>query len=178
MVLPLTSWSEVLAEHWLARFVSAYNTVKNCEIVGATGSYEGIETAPFPNIHIRTTAFFMDRKIFLRAERGPLKTKWDNNLMEAGPNGLTKQVLARNKVALVVGRDSRVWEPLEWPQSRTFRSGDQQNLLISDNRTHDYEVGSYKARRKLTHLAWRDPTLAMRPALSRRLYSALRWKFL
>ena len=52
---------------------------------------------------------------------------------------MTAQVLARGERALVVGRDGEAYAPERWPESATFRSGGQANLLVADNRTRQWE---------------------------------------
>ncbi|MBI1215366.1 MAG: hypothetical protein GC185_06060 [Alphaproteobacteria bacterium] len=178
MVLPLTSWSNIHCDQWLSPFVSAFDKIPDCAISGATGSFESLDDkTPFPNIHIRTTAFLLNRNLFVSAERGELKTKYDNNLMEAGPNGLTRQMLNRNKRVAVVGKGGQIWEPRDWAKSLTFRAGYQENLIISDNRTHAYDVSKQKKRLRLARMAWGEEINVPPVNIFRRLKDTYHWKF-
>jgi hypothetical protein len=47
-----------------------------------------------------------------------------------------------------------VFEKERWPESHTFRSGDQHNLLVGDNRTRDYQHADPAMRRALAAMAW------------------------
>jgi len=177
-VFPLTSWTEVLASNWLLHFANAYKNTPNCGIVGATGSFESIgDTTPFPNVCIRTTAFFMKREDFIRAERGPLETKYDNNLMEAGPNSLSKQMLDHGRALVVVDKFGTVHAPSAWPESLTYRAGHQENLLITDNRPHHYDKENNRRRKRLARHAWGSQINVPWNPPWRRLWVHLRYKY-
>ena len=51
---------------------------------------------------------------------------------------MTLQLLKKGLEPLIVGRDGRAYCKEEWYESRTYHSGDQSNLLISDNQTRLY----------------------------------------
>jgi hypothetical protein len=51
-----------------------------------------------------------------------------------GRRSMTRQVLARRLKRPIVGRDGAAYEVERWYQSRTFRSGDQSNLVIETTR--------------------------------------------
>ena len=53
-----------------------------------------------------------------------------------------------------MGRDGIGYPREEWALSRTFRSGEQENLLIADNRTDQYANGDEAFRTLLAGLAW------------------------
>jgi hypothetical protein len=169
-IFPLSSWSFILADNWLASFVSAFDRLPGCVVAGATGSYDPYFTnGPSPNVHLRTTAFLIDRKRFLTLDRGRLRTKTDNNLFESGPNSMTRQLLAGGGKVVVVGRDGRCWLPEEWPKSHTFFSGQQENLIIADNQTLAYEGARLKERRSLARNACGDECFAEPPGFVRRV---------
>jgi len=124
---------------------------------GATGSWEIMDgTTPFPNIHLRTNGIAVRRTAFLSLDFGPLETKRDCNRFEAGPHGMTRQILAGGRSVVIVGRDGTAYVPEEWPEARIFRSGMQENLLISDNRTRMFDDSTNRKRRRLARLAWGD----------------------
>lgn len=110
--------------------------------------------APFPNPHVRTNAFMIRRDLLLDLLPRAIRTKAGAERLESGKRGLTAQLRARGLRALVVGRDGRGYEPEQWPDSRTFRSGEQQNLLVADNRTRQFADGDPATRRWLAELAW------------------------
>jgi hypothetical protein len=109
---------------------------------------------PFPNPHVRSNGFMLARDLLLGLRARPIRTKRDAERFESGRSGLTRQVLARGLRVLVVGRDGRGYLPAEWPESRTFRSGSQENLLIADNRTAQYAQADAPMRALLRTLAW------------------------
>lgn len=93
---------------------------------------------PFPNHHVRTNGFMLRRELMLALRWPAIRTKADALAFESGRAGLTRQVEARGLGVLVVGRDGRGYAPADWWRSGTYRCGDQQNLLIADNRTRQF----------------------------------------
>lgn len=110
--------------------------------------------APFPNPHLRSNGFMIRRRRLLGLSVGPIASKLDAERFESGRRGMTRQLQARQLRALVVGRDGAAYPPDRWPTSRTFRSGEQENLLIADNRTQQYAEASVEERARLRRLAW------------------------
>ena len=84
----------------------------------------------------------------------PVKTKFDAYRFESGRTGLTKSILAMGKIALVVGKDGKVYEKEAWHESKTVFQADQENLLIADNQTRMYECATPDCRRALFAFAW------------------------
>lgn len=172
-----TSTSQMLARPWLRGCLEAFDRVPGCGVVGATGSYETSGETTFPNVHIRTNAFMMERKRFLELDPGDMSTLESGNAFEAGPQGLTRQIEARGLKPVVVDREGRHFLPEDWPLSRTFRSGGQEALAVSDFRTFDYALGSLGKRRWLAQLAWGDGALPERASLPERLRTWADWRW-
>jgi len=55
---------------------------------------------------------------------------------------------------LVVGSDGRGYAKEDWAISRTYRSGQQENLLVADTQTDRYKESSLQMKRYLAHAAW------------------------
>lgn len=179
-VVYLNSHSKIEADDWLAKLIRPFATHGGTGVVGATASWEQLDAStPFPNVHVRTNGFAIRRNDFLSIEAGPLDSKLACNRFEAGPRSMTRQLIERGQAAYVVGRDGRIFDEEAWPTSRTFRSGNQENLLISDNRTRQYQLGSSRHRSKVAALSW-DNRAEVTPltlwqtvnVLARRIYSA------
>ena len=166
----LNSSSAVLGDGWLAALHGVV-TRPGVGLAGCTGTYESsLSAAPrplrpflrrrypaFPNPHIRTNAVMLRRELMLELEwPETVGTKRRALELESGVHGITRQVQARGLSTLVVGRDGRAYPPEEWPQSRTFRAGDQDNLLVADNRTRQYDQASAPFRAQLAGYAWGD----------------------
>ncbi len=113
--------------------------------------------ARYPNPHIRTNAFMVDREQFLLLKFPIFRKKEDAHRFESGRSSLTRQFVARGLQAVVVGRDGKAYPVDQWRTSGTFWSGDQTNLLVADNRTIEYDESSPEMRFYLEHLAWIDP---------------------
>ncbi|HEV3319588.1 MAG TPA: hypothetical protein VG053_07650 [Solirubrobacteraceae bacterium] len=172
----LNSYSVILADGWLAILAGALDD-PGTGLVGTTASWESqsrwvrgrarywpyqlarLRSARrdyprYPNPHIRTTAFMIERAILLAMNLDAAHDKRDTYLLESGRRSITRQVLERALRAVVVGRDGRVYGVKDWAASRTYRSGEQDNLLVADRRTADWQSASPRLRRRLSRDAW------------------------
>jgi hypothetical protein len=119
------------------------------------GIYDYLNGIPeYPNPHIRTNAFMMERQVFLEALPQSITTKKESYLFESGPAGLTQQVLRRGKTVMVVGCDGQAYGVDEWANSGTFRQGDQGNLLVHDNQTRAFEDLNSEEKRAFAEMTW------------------------
>ena len=109
---------------------------------------------PFPNPHIRTSSFIINRKLLLEVDTGYIKNKFDAYCFESGRKGLSSTLLRKGLKLLVLDKSGNTYEPPEWPASRTFHIGEQEGLLIADNRTREYEQSDLAGRKQFTYLAW------------------------
>jgi len=172
----LNSYSVVLADNWLGHLARAAE-LPEVGLVGATGSWEtqaklvhgsamhwAYQLAKlrakwrdfphFPNPHIRTTAFMLERQTALELELDRVHDKYAAYLLESGRRSITRQIQERGLRAVVVGRDGRACDVEEWPGSHTYRAGEQKNLLVADNRTDDWQRATPEMRRRLSRHAW------------------------
>ena len=151
--------SEILAPDWL-RKLTVNLAMPNVGLVGATASYESLSELnsvfpAFPNIHIRSTAFMIDRGFFCNITKDlRLANKIDAFHFESGPKSLTRQILAHGEKVLLVGRNGRGYSPVFWPVSDTFRQGMQRNLLVSDNQTRNYLALPWNEKREFVMKTW------------------------
>jgi hypothetical protein len=159
LICVFSATSEILAPDWLSKL--AINlAVPNVGLVGATASYESLKEInsafpAFPNAHIRSTAFMIDREFFLSITEGlKIENKIDAYHFESGPKSLTRQVLAEKKEILLVGRNGRGYSPKFWAASHTFRQGTQKNLLIADNQTRNFSAIPWKEKREFVIITW------------------------
>lgn len=150
------------ADQWLRTLLTAA-TMPGIGIAGCTGSYERVvPRAPrlwrrwpeFPNPHLRSNAFVSSRAVLESLSWPRVRNKLTALRFESGPRSLTRQVLGRGLGVVVVGNDTRSYEPHLWFESATFRSGEQARLLVADNRTRDWESADGPTRAALTALAW------------------------
>ena len=153
----LNSFSRILAPSWLAHLSSALDTQPRAGLVGATGSWEGIAAeVPFPNYHLRTTGFLVDRALLVDLDFWDMSEKFDDNLFEAGPRSLTRQILSRGLEPYVVDRSGRAFAKEDWDRSDTFRVGEQAGLLIADRRTDAYQDADPERRGWLQRRAFSE----------------------
>jgi hypothetical protein len=114
------------------------------------------EIPAFPNPHIRSNAFMIDRQIFLDTLPGSIDTKNDSYLFESGPDSLTQRMLQRGLKVVVVGGDGCIYEMDKWAESGTFRLGSQRNLLVKDNQTRAFDDMNTSEQRAFAAMTWGD----------------------
>ncbi len=107
-----------------------------------------------PNPHVRTNGFLVTRSVAQTLRWGPFRSKDDTRRGESGWFSLSRQAEALGLRNVVVGRDGLSYEVADWPSSGTFRSGNQSNLMIADNRTREYDMSAAHERERLSRWAW------------------------
>jgi hypothetical protein len=161
-ICPVNTASEILSHDWLGKLAANF-TLRDVGLVGATASYESqMETdvahyPAFPNIHIRSNAFMIDRQVFCDFTRGlVVRDKVDAHRFESSRNSFTRHVLSRGERVLLVGRNGRGYSPEFWPRSDTFRQGRQDNLLVADNQTRVFASLPWAEKRDVVLRTWGD----------------------
>ncbi len=165
----------VLADDWLA-YLERHLSAPGTGIVGVAGSHESLRSAAprplrpfrlgfdrFPNPHIRTNGFMMRRELILALDWPAPRRKLQALRLESGKYGISRQVRDRGLSLLVVGRDGAAYPVERWRESATYRSGGQENLLVSDTRTRQFDDSSPKRRLHLEEMTW-GPLPQARPA--------------
>jgi hypothetical protein len=159
VICVLNTMSEILTENWLLKF-SANLALPNIGLVGATASYESLNKwhsffPEFPNPHIRTNAFMINRKLFCHFTKElMIADKVDAFRFESGVKGMTRQVLAAGLEVLLVGRNGRGYSKKWWPVSDTFRQGTQSNLMVADNQTRNFAAQRWPEKRETALRTW------------------------
>ncbi len=111
----------------------------------------------YPNPHIRTNAFMIERERFLSLRISPFASKNALSKFESGRRSMTRQITALGLRPVVMDRSGKVYDVPDWKSSMTFRSGAQMNLIVADNRTDHYAAAPAELRRVLEDLAWVHP---------------------
>ncbi|MCI5225199.1 MAG: hypothetical protein D3918_00740 [Candidatus Electrothrix sp. AX2] len=111
---------------------------------------------PFPNYSIRTNAFMAKKTILNKTCWGKLVSKCDTFRFESGRKSLSKQIVKMGYEILIVGLDGKGYKRDFFYESNTFRSFNQENLLISDNRTNEYLMADNHERIALSVNNWGD----------------------
>lgn len=108
----------------------------------------------FPNPHLRTNAFAMRREV-IETLQWPLALSRNQALrLESGRGGLTAQVTALGLRPLVADRFGGMHDAPAWPWAKTYRSADQEHLLVADRRTDEYAEADPQQRLRLRTLAF------------------------
>lgn len=108
----------------------------------------------FPTPHLRTNGFAIGRELLLSLRAGRLATKDATYRFEAGHRGMSAQLRARGLSTLVVARDGTAREPESWPDADVFWQGAQEQLLVADNQTRQYDEADPAVREALSRYAW------------------------
>ena len=111
---------------------------------------------PFPNPHIRSNVFMLERERLLGFGYAAPETKIQACLFESGMDSLTTKLRRIGLAAIVVGKDGRGFDLPKWVASNTYRLGDQANLLATDNQTRRMAHLSPATRFTFSRLAWGD----------------------
>jgi hypothetical protein len=151
----LNTGSEPIASNWLGKLNAALS-LPGMGLVGASGSFQiGLAGGSFPSVHVRTNAFMMRTPLARRIlGRLTIRNKLDAYHAEHGPNSLTRQVVSCGLTAAIVGANGRAYSPEWWSGSRTFRQGDQANLLVADNQTRAWDALTWPERQILYGGTW------------------------
>lgn len=152
----LGSSSKILADNWLLHFYNAFKNDKKVKIAGPMGSWEDPKKNFFPNFHIRTCSFMIDRKIFLEYKKITKfpETKIDTYQIEHGDNSLSQYILKKGFNAVVVDSDGKVFNPEEWPTSATYNTLSNEKLLISDKNAERFHEHGKNVRQYTEFHTW------------------------
>ncbi len=108
----------------------------------------------FPAYHLRTNAFMISHAALRRLRVRPIRGVVDSVMLESGRASMTRQVQRLGLRTLVVNGEGAIFDHEHWDRSYTFCQGNQEGLLVADNRTRSYEQGDAEFRDLLSSLAW------------------------
>lgn len=112
--------------------------------------------SPFPNPHIRSNGFMISRERFLGLKGIEIQTKLDACAFESGVESMTNQIRREGLNAVVVGRSGHGYEVTDWAKSGTFRLGNQENLILNDNQSRNFDAMSPGAKATHVRMTWGD----------------------
>lgn len=110
----------------------------------------------FPNPHIRSNGFMVRRAHLLGASHREIGDKLDACEFESGEDSLTWQLRRQGLRAVLVDRGGKGYDVADWWHSDTFRLRDQGGLLISDNRTREFDRMSRGSKATHVWITWGD----------------------
>jgi len=130
------------------------------EKVAPGGAFDFLVDFPrFPNPHIRSNCFIIERDTLLSAFPSIEPTKKASYGFESGPNSLTARIRRSGRYTAVVGRNGVIYDQARWPRSKTFRLGNQNNMLVADNQTRTFDLLSKHERATYVMMTWGDSLL-------------------
>lgn len=111
---------------------------------------------PFPNPHLRTNAFFIERDLLLSIKKPQMKNKFDAYRFESGRRSFSEQLKKKGCSLVLLAKNGQTFQPDQWRSTRIFWKGDQEDLLIADNQTEMYRLAGDAEKKHLTRMAWGD----------------------
>lgn len=110
----------------------------------------------FPNPHIRSNGFIVNRERLLDLGLEAPGSKIGACAFESGVDNLTALLKRKGFRSLVVDNQGREYDVRDWSRSRTFRLGEQEDLLLHDKQTRGFDL--MPPGERLTHrrLTWGD----------------------
>jgi hypothetical protein len=111
----------------------------------------------FPNSHIRSNAFLTKRSLYSDyiKKHGLPVTKTDCHLIESGPHSFTRYAESKGMNPGIVDIDGRFFNLENLHNTEVFRRDKQRKLVVSDNRSREFQDTSSDIRRSLEWDAWR-----------------------
>jgi hypothetical protein len=179
----LNTHSRILKENWLSLLYHAAQG-SEVGATGATGSWESAFNAlldaqwptqfgsrvrraaalarnwaqfpAFPNPHLRTNAFLTRSALFseFASQVAFPRTKRDVYAIESGSRSYSSFLRRRGLDLRVCGADGVAYSIDSWPGSGTYRSRNQDNLLVADNQTQEFSAADPVLRESLRVSAW------------------------
>ena len=109
----------------------------------------------FPNYSIRTSAFLINKKIFLdyfSVNRLPV-TKLEAYNIENGDNSISNFILKNGYTFCVVDKFGNVFDKNNFDKSETYRSN-LKNYIIKDRQHEIYENSNFLSKKYLRKICW------------------------
>ena len=110
---------------------------------------------PFPDPHIRSNGFMVSRQRFLELNTG-IKTKLDACAFESGTDSMTSRIRRKGLEAVVVDRSGHGYDVADWVRSKTFRLGNQEDLILTDNQSRSFDAMAPGSRATHVRMTWGD----------------------
>lgn len=176
------SFAQIVEPRWYEHFTTHFRK-PGVGLVGATGSWESVTRnhviysreapslpqvatklalavglaplfPPFPNPHVRTNGFMIRRDHFLATKKFPVTSRLGALFYESGWLSLTRQIRARGLQTLLIDRHGDAYTPDRWSEAHCFRSDRQEDVIVRDNRTLEFEDAAPARKQQLQRLTW------------------------
>lgn len=98
----------------------------------------------------------IDRRRLLKLGSESINTKIDACAFESSADSLTARLRRQGLAILVVGRSGQDYDVWDWAHSRTFRLGNQEELLLTDNQSRNFDRMSAGTRSAHLRITWGD----------------------
>lgn len=148
VIVQMGGHARILHDNWLHKIVEPFKNPK-VAMVGTSGSLEQRPHIRTANVAFRPSA--MNTVIFPEF----LESKESQYEFEHGENSAYNQLLTSGYLCGMVDKSGTFYTD-NWRNTKTYRAGEQENLLVADRHTDAYEYGVIGQRIYLRKLAWDD----------------------
>jgi hypothetical protein len=149
----LNAATDIVRQRGIAGLLNSGAAFNWLRLVAKSGTRR-MQFSPFPNPHLRSNAFMISSSCARQLNVGRVRSKESAWKMESGRHGITAQILAMGKRAIVVDIEGTGYEWQQWAESGTFWQSRQECLLVADNQTRRYQEATESQRENLSRLAW------------------------
>lgn len=148
--------ASILCDNWLLKFSNAFELDSSIQLAGPMGSYAKGHSNKFPNPHIRTCSFMINRELFLEyaaTQKFP-ETKDDTWEIEHGVNSLSNFILNKGYKMVVVNSDGIIFAPNDWENSQTYITSKEPKAILDDKWARRYYFTDECLRTKIEMETW------------------------
>ncbi|MDD3437254.1 MAG: DUF4422 domain-containing protein [Candidatus Gastranaerophilales bacterium] len=146
----------IIKDNWLLLFNNAFQSDDKIQLAGPMGAWEKGISGRFPNPHIRTCAFMINRELFLEyanSQKFP-QTKEDTWHLEHCENSLSNFIYRKGYKAVVVNSDGEISESDDWVNSRTYMTPDDSKLIMEDKWVRKYHSAGESLKTYKEIIVW------------------------
>lgn len=147
----------ILCDNWLLFHEEAFKKDEKVKLAAPMGSWQKGYSGRFPNPHIRTCAFMVDRNLYNEFTSNVIfpKTKEDTWAIEHCPGNFTDFIFQKGFKAVVVNSLGKVFEKDDWYKSDTYSCvHGQEKSIMSDKWQRKFATKPLVISTKLEHDIW------------------------
>jgi hypothetical protein len=149
-----STWRDIISRRHYRNLEKSWETYWST-VCAPGGVYEYLPGFPrFPNPHLRSNGFIIERKRLLDFFGQIEPTKTAAYAFESGSNSLSTKVLRSGQKLALVDRHGRIYDQSRWSSSNTFRLGNQADIMFSDNQTRIFDALSAAERNTYVMITW------------------------
>jgi hypothetical protein len=149
-----STWRDIISRRHYRNLEKSWETYWST-VCAPGGVYEYLPEFPrFPNPHLRSNGFIIERKLLLDFFGQIEPTKTAAYAFESGSNSLSARILRSGRKLALVDRHGKIFDQSRWTSSNTFRLGNQADIMFADNQTRTFDSLSAAERNTYVMMTW------------------------